>query len=284
MSALLAVALTGARASDILVINGAGTSSVAAPLSAAGFNVIGDSFRPGAIADHLNNPNDISEIWVWNDGTFGNTGSPAVPALAFSAADEAALTLFNATHSNWIMDGLSWRGNANPDEKGFTANEALNMSSRGGGIVLGADDASGAAIVQHVNQVAALFNFTQFDGVYVTLPGTQQTGGSFFTTPNSVNPTNIVGTTTYSEIPHGLQPNGITLGTAVFGLGDPDPGFGSPALGSDVFGGITYQGVNHLVTTNIPGATIPGVPEPSSLVFMLSGAAAFLGRRRTRRS
>ena len=108
---------------------------------------------------------DISEIWVWNDGTYGNSFTPADPSRAFDAADLAALTAFNSSHSGWIMDGLSWRSNGNASEQGFTVNEATGLASAGGGVVLGADDSSGAAIVQHVNQVTAQFGFDPFFGV-----------------------------------------------------------------------------------------------------------------------
>lgn len=278
-----AVLCVPAQASSVLVINGSGGSSVGPQISAAGFTVINETYGPGAISSHLSVPNDITQIWIWNDGTFGNTGTAAIPALAFSAADEAALVAFNAAHSNWIMDGLSWRSHGSADEQNFTRNEALNLEAAGGGIVLGADDASGAAIVQHVNQVAGLFNFDPWFGVYSTSPLSQVTGGTFFTTPNAVNPTGIVGTTTYSEVPNGLQPNGIFLGTAIFGQGFPHPGFGSPPLPGQVFDGVFYPNVNHLVTTNIFGATIdpipPGVPEPGILVLI---AVAYFALRRRR--
>jgi hypothetical protein len=279
-SALAAAA--PAHANTVLIINGNAASSIAAPIAAAGFTVVQDSFRPGAISDHLSVPNDISEIWVWNDGTFGNTGSPAVPALAFDAADLSDLQTFDAAHKGWIMDGLSWRGNANSDEQGFTQNEALALAGDGGGIVLGADDASGAAIVQHVNQVAALFNFNLFDGVYITEPSSQHYGGSLLSSPNAINPGNVVGTTTYSEIPNGLQPNGVFLETSIFGSGTPYPGYGSPPLPDASFNGVSYPNVNHLVTTNIAGGGINGTPEPatwSMLILGLGMAGAALRRR-----
>ena len=295
--ATLAVTMaTQAQAASILVINGSGSSSIAAPLTTAGFTVINETFRPGAIADRLSVANDITQIWVWNDGSFGNSFSPVQPARAFSTADTAALLTFNAAHSNWIMDGLSWRGNASTDEKNFTMNEALALQGAGGGIVLGADDASGAAIVQHVNQVASLFNFSLFAGVYNTSPATQQYGGTLFSTPNTVNPNNVVGTTTYSELPNGLQPNGIFLGTAVFGIGSANACCGPVAvLGSDTFNGITYNSVNHVVTTSIAGAAInnpvpstppanPGaVPEPATWAMIITGFATVGGALRKRR-
>jgi PEP-CTERM motif len=271
-----AMAFTPAFATSVLVINGSGSSTIAAPITAAGFTVIGETFRPGAISDHLSVANDIAEIWVWNDGTFGNTFSPEQPLTAFNAADAAALITFNAAHSKWIMDGLSWRANGNVDEQNFTKNEALALFGAGGGIVLGADDSSGALIVQHVNQVAALFGFDLFGGIYNTDPSTQHFGGSLITTPFAVNPANVVGTATYSEVPNGLQGNGIFLSTVVFGRGIQnfccgDPG---PELGNATFDGILYDHVNHVVTTSIAGAgidPIPGVPEPATWALMLAG-------------
>lgn len=139
------------------------------------------------------------------------------------------------------MDGLSWRTHTLAGENALSKNEIVNLAKAGGGIVLGADDASGALIVQHVNQVAGWFNFNLWSGVYDTGPTAQKLGGSLFTTPNVVDPTDIVGTTTYSEVPHGLQPNGIFLATALFGSpSTPTFGYGSPILPGDTFLGVTY--------------------------------------------
>ena len=280
------VALLGstlvAHAQDIVILTGSGTSSLSAPLTGAGFTVINGTLAPGQISS-LITANTIA-VYIWNDGSLGNTGSPANPALAFNAADQAALVAFAATHTGIIMDGLSWRANGNIDEQNFTINEANALATFGGGIVLGADDASGALIVQHVNQVAAWLNYDPWTGIYSTQPANQVFGGSFFTTPNLVNPTNVVGTTTYSEVPNGLQPNGSFLSTALFGFNSvPLPQFGpSPPLGSASFNGTVYQSVNHIVTTNIPGAGIPPIPEPETYALFAAGLGlmAALSRRR----
>jgi hypothetical protein len=121
-----------AATQDVLIINGDASSSIAAPLAAAGFGVVQAAFGPDVIATNLASDPNIDEIWIWNDGTFGNTFSPAVPALAFDANDEAALKTFNATHSQWIMDGLSWRLNNDTDQVNFTENEGLHLAEAGG--------------------------------------------------------------------------------------------------------------------------------------------------------
>jgi len=91
----------------------------------------------------------------------------------------------------------------------------------------------------------------------------------------------VVGTTTYSEVPNGLQPNGLFLGTAVFGSGTPLQGYTSyvvPNLAPQNFDGITYQAVNHVVTATIAGATIDnGVPDAgTTLPLLLAGTACIL--------
>jgi hypothetical protein len=267
LGVLAAAASFTLPAASIVVLTGAGSSSLTAPLTAAGFSVINGTLSPGQIAANI--AMDTVAVYIWNNGSLGNTGSPANPALAFNPADEAALKLFNTGRNNWIFDGLSWRANANVDEQNFTKNEALLLAEAGGGIVLGADDASGALIVQHVNQVAGWFGFNLWGGVYSTSPANHYFGGSFLTTPNPVNPKNVVGTTTYSEVPNGLQPNGVFLATAVFGSpSEPTVGFGSPALPSATFDGTIYPKVNHIVTTNITGGGIDEpVPEPSTLTL-----------------
>jgi hypothetical protein len=155
--------------------------------------------------------------------------------------------------------------------------------------VLGADDASGALIVQHVNQVAGWFDIDPFEGVYLTPPSLESFGGSFFETPNPVDVTNVVGTTTYSEVPNGLQPDGIFLATSVFG--SPSAilnGYQSIStpLGPDTFGGVTYQSVNHLVTTNIAGAAINSqTPEPGTWLLLSAGLGlVHLRLRRSRKA
>jgi len=260
------------HAESILVLTGSGTSSLNSPLTAAGFTIINGTLSPGQIAANVD-PSVVT-IYIWNDGSLGNTGSPANPALAFNAADQAALIAFQATHKRFILDGLSWRQNAVPDEIALSQNEALALDGAGGGIVLGADDASGALIVQHVNQVASWFNINPFAGVYSTSSAIQHFGGSLFTTPHSVDPTGLVSsTTTYSEVPSGLQPNGIFLVTALFGSpSSPTPGYGSPPLPSDTFNGVTYPNVNHIITTDIPGGGIDTpVPEPCTLLTFVMG-------------
>ena len=285
-SAVVVVSLGAAHAADIVVLTGSGTSSLNIPIAAAGFNVINGTLAPGQIAGRITA--DTVAVYIWNDGSLGNTGSPANPALAFNAADQAALVSFAATHTNIIMDGLSWRANGNADERNFSRNEATLLASAGGGIVLGADDASGALIVQHVNQVASWLNYSLWSGIYSTQPANQVFGGTFFTTPNPVNPTNVVGTTTYSEVPNGLQPNGTFLSTALFGFNSiPLPAFGpSPPLGSATFDGVTYASVNHIVTTNIAGAgidPIPAVPEPETYALLVAGLGALTVAARRRR-
>jgi hypothetical protein len=291
----IALALTAspALADSILVLNGTGVNNISSSLTAAGFTVYSAAFNPGSIETSLSAHSDISQIWVWNDGSFGGSFSPADPARAFSAGDMSALATFSAAHGGWVMDGLSWRGNGNVDEQNFTKNEGLALAAFGGGIVLGADDASGAAIVQHVNQVAAAFGFDLFNGVYNTAPASQHFGGSLITTPNAVNPSGVVGTTTYSEVAHGLQGNGVYLSTVVFGQGFENHCCGGTfgPLESATFDGITYQNVNHLVTTNIPGGGIDAnpnpnaVPEPASWALMIAGFGLVGGamRRRTAR-
>ena len=286
LAVLLGAAATPAGASSFLILTGSGTSSLDAPLVSAGYTVINGTLAPGQIAANL--AADTVGVYIWNDGSLGNTYSAANPALAFNAADQAALTAFQATHTHFIMDGLSWRANANTSEKNFSINEANALAGAGGGIVLGADDTSGALIVQHVNQVAGWFDINPFHGVYFTAPSVQVFGGSFFNNAAyPVDPTQVVGTTSYSEMPHGLQPNGDFLATALFGspstvLPYPDETTGllSPTLGSDTFNGVTYPMVNHVVTTDIPGGGIDSVPEPAGLMVLGVGLGALVLMRK----
>ena len=289
-AALLSSAVGMANADDIVILTGSGTSSLNTALTASGFNVINGTLAPGQLSSRITA--GTVGIYIWNDGSLGNTFSPVNPALAFNAADQTALTTFAAAHSNIIMDGLSWRGNGNVDERNFSANEAIALAGAGGGIVLGADDASGALIVQHVNQVAGWLNYNAWAGVYNTSPANQVVGGTFFNMPNAVNVTNVVGTTTYSEVPNGLQPNGSFLSTAVFGFNSTLNLCCGPVapLGSATFNGLSYANVNHVVTTNIAGAGINPppvgvVPEPETYAMLVAGLGllSVVARRRAGR-
>ena len=284
--AAAALATLGAAeaSNEILVLTGSGSSSLNAPLTGAGFTVVNGLLAPEEISSKLT-ANTVG-VYMWNDGSLGNTFSPVNPTLAFDAADQTALLAFASTHKSGVMDVLSWRTHANADEANFSKNEASLLASSGGGIVLGADDAS-ALIVQHVNRIVGWLNYNTFAGICSTSPSNQLFGGSLLTTPNLVNPSNVVGTTTYSEFPKGLQPNGVYLSAAILGFNSvPLPACGpSPEPPSATVGGFVYAGVNRLVTTNIAGGGIdPPIPEPGTYALMGVGLAApgVAVRRRSR--
>ena len=115
--------------------------------------------------------------------------------------------------------------------------------------------------------------------------GSLNTSSAVWITPSGPRPisSNVIGTTTYAEVPHGQQPNGLYLFTAVFGegldIGFPD----TPPLGPDTFGGVTYSSVNHIVTSTISGTGFDSAaaPEPGTLALLGFGivGAALIGRR-----
>src|SRR5207244_4349335 len=127
-----------------------------------------------------------------------------------------------------------------------TMNEAVDLAAAGGGIVLGADDASGDAIVQHVNQVGAHYGFAPFIGCYNVTANQQHEAGSVFSSPSTVNPTGITSTFSYCDVPNGLQPTARRLSTARFADGAaPDPpNPPNPTLSSQVFNGALYNDVD----------------------------------------
>lgn len=61
---------------------------------------------------------------------------------------------------------------------------------------------------QHVNQVAAHFGFELWAGIYDTMTAALHAGGELLHQPYSVVATHLDSMATYSEVPHGLQPNG----------------------------------------------------------------------------
>src|SRR5262249_33939554 len=147
-------------------------------------------------------------------------------------------------------------------EKNLTQNEAVDLAAAGGGIVLGADDSSGAAIVQHVNQVAALFNFNLLTGVYEAPASNFHVGGALFNAPNAITAPQLTSSTgSYLDLPHGQQPDGLYFSTAIFSASTfPIGGFGSPPLSDETFNGVDYPEVDHLVTASFPGAGIDQRP------------------------
>ena len=163
----------------------------------------------------------------------------------------------------------------------FSQNVAVQLAAAGGGVLRGADETSGPISVQHVNKVADWFNLNRFTGIYNTEPAKHVFGDSFLNSPNSVDPTEVVGTTSHAEVPHGPQPNGVFLATAVFGFdSEPQPFYGpSPDLASETFAGVTYASVNHLVTTNIKGGGIDPIPEPATLLTFAAGLLALATSR-----
>lgn len=244
------------RAQDVLVLNGNGVSAIAPTLTAAGFNVISGTLDPGQISTNLAANPGIVEVWIWSDYTYGNGGIPADPLRDFDAQDLADLAAFSAAHPHWIFDGLAWRQDVSQDEIDFTTNEGLDLLWAGGGIVLGADDASGSSVVQHPNQVCAYFGFTPFEGVFSTHVSTHVMVASGLSGPLVIDPTQISSTSTYTQVPHGLQPNGIVLSPAIFAWSsNPSPGYVNPPLPDEVLGGILQHDVNHLVTTTLPGGS-----------------------------
>ncbi len=243
-----------ACAQKILVLNGSGVSAIETTLTAAGFTVIAGTLDPGQISTNLIAHPDIQQIWIWSDYTYGNGGIPAFPARDFDANDLAYLNAFSVAHPQWIFDGLAWRTETFPEELDLTENEAVALSAAGGGIVLGADDSSGGSVVQHANQVCAFFSFDLWSGVYYTGGSTQVLVGTALAQPNTVDPTGISSTSTYSQVPNGLQPNGLELETVIFAHTTwADPTYPHPPAVSEVFGGVLYDEINHLVTTTLPG-------------------------------
>ncbi|MEM6468299.1 MAG: putative Ig domain-containing protein [Planctomycetota bacterium] len=246
----------------ILLLTGDGQLNSAGPvLIDHGFEVVSGSLNPGEIASAFDEYPDIAQVWVWNDGSYGNSLVPADPTRNFSTEDLEALQLFNQAHPEWVMDGLAWRTHASQDELNLTINIATQLSVAGGGIVLGADDAlsdGSNAVVQHVNQVSEIFGFEVWTGVYQVTNDELVQGGKLLSSPYQVLAENLfTSTASYAEVPNGLQQNGIFLSTAIFGSpGEPWSGSDSAVLEAADFNGVTYQQVNHLVTTSIVGGGI----------------------------
>jgi len=256
LSATCALAVD-ARSQTILVLNGTGVSAIEPDLTAAGFTVISGTLDPGQIAGHLAAAPEIEQIWIWSDYTYGNGGIPADPTRDFDLNDLTALNSFSAARPHWICDGLAWRMHGTPDEISLTLNEALALSAAGGGILLGADDASGDSVVQHPNQVCAYFNFQPFEGVFSTHSSTHEMVPGPFSGPFLVDPTQIFSTSTYTQVPYGLQPNGLNLSTAIFAAPSyENPGYPNPPLATEVFNGVLRTDVNILITTTLPGGSL----------------------------
>ena len=249
---LVASLAAPAGAQTILVLSPAGASSVEAPLAAAGYTVVAGTLDPGQISANLALHPETEQVWIWNDG-YGKAGMPADPAREFDAQDLADLDAFVAGHPNWIMDGRAWRWHVNSDEVNLSKNEAVLLSAHGGGVVLGTDDASGDAIVQHVNQVSAYFGFDLWHGVYDPLY--PHVFGPIFQTPIPVDPAGLTYNLSYCDVPNGLQPNGVVLSTVFMAEQSVEtPGYPSPALQHVGIEGALYFDVVHMITTSIPGA------------------------------
>jgi hypothetical protein len=222
----------------------------------------------------------FDQIWVYDLSVGANNN--AIQAANYS---EIANWFNRRAEQNLVADGriLSssspyTRRNGMSSEAAWIQNYALQLKSRGGGLVLGTDHASPSqsrgAFVDGINEINAQININPFSGFFGTFPyqaivDTQSplyVSGldTCFASPNH---SCINDNSTTSFAPSGEQPNGLFL-TPVAYHGTESTAFDNAAVSSTI-GSPTFT---------------EEVPEPSTIFSSILACLGFRQLLRRKRS
>lgn len=146
-----------------------------------------------------------------------------------------------------------WVGRYLGEGQQLTENYLLNLAARGGGLVLGTDDAN---FVGGINELNRRLGITPFFGIFNLSQIPVDTANPLMKVPNDLGP-ELYDDSSPSQTPFGLQDNGRILYTIARHSGDVN----TPGISSTISGAI---GLRVAITSPAPG-TVLGEGMPVTL-------------------
>jgi hypothetical protein len=288
LAAALAIWATPSHADTILFAQVSSGSpyvtdgnQLAAMLTAGGHTVTTRFLNLGVYTDYAS----FDQVWVYDLSAASDLGGNQVANYANIADWYNGLS---DDEDNIILDGRiissapSWTGaNAMSPENAWIQNYATQLSTRGGGLLLGTDHNDYHSGINSINAAIGVTPFHGFFGSFPTSQAVVDTESPLFIPTLDAcraDPATrcINDNSTTGFAPTGVQANGQTLTPVAFhgsALDAWDQAAVSSSMGSRTFG-----------TCGDPGEEPCPVPEPASMTLLGLGVVAGLfGRRFSRR-
>lgn len=228
----------------------------------------------GAVFDALA-AGSYDQIWVYDLSSGFDAYPDDWPAIAnwFAARPQAQIICDGRIISSY------WFGRYLGEGQSLTENYFLNLSSRGGGLVLGTDDNN--FHTSGMNDLTAALNLQPFSGNFGLSLIPVDTANPLMTQPNDLG-ANLYDDSSPSQTPYGLQPNGRILYTVARHGDDANtPGISSTISGSvGLRVAITAPLANAVIGEGAPvtlHATASGGPEPVTFTWRSDRVADPLG-------
>jgi hypothetical protein len=257
-------------------------NQLAAMLTAGGHNVTTRFLNQATYTDYAS----FDQVWVYDLSTLADNNANQLANYSNIAAWFNGLS---DDEDNLILDGRIissapfWtNANTMTPEDAWIRNYATQLSSRGGGLVLGTDH---DVFQNGINNINAGIGVSPFSGFFGQFPTSQAVvdllsplaiGLTFDVCDANAALRCINDNSTTGFVAAGLQANGLTL-TPVAYHGTTSTAFNNAAV-SSTMGSPTFG------TCGGPGQDPCPVPEPASMTLLGLGVAAGFFSRRFRRS